>query len=145
MSCFPPSLQELDAACRQLIIDHHRWVNSFARPQTTLPCVFADILDQVERRVKEDGLSFREKKEKLASIPLRATQFCHTHNGFCSLREKVCVDVSGLPCPDNSRANQKRKFEEGSSGIVYLTWSKFHIEQKTPLLILENVPENRLN
>ena len=66
------------------------------------------------------------------------------HSEACPVGSAVHLDFSGLPCPDNSRANRKRKFQEGDSGIVYITWAKRHCQKQTPLLILENVLVARL-
>ena len=54
---------------------------------------------------------------------------------------RVDLDFSGLPCPDNSRCNPRRLFEEGFSGPVYAVWAQKHRRLRTPLLILENVPD----
>ena len=137
----PVQSEELDPACRQLIIDHHRWIHSFLPSVGRLPCIFGDILDQVPCGQDTTSGSFGQKRRRLDQINLESQQFCRTHNMRCSLQQTVHIDMSGLPCPDNSRANPKRKFEQGPSGVIYITWAKFHKNQRTPLLILENVPE----
>ena len=106
-----------------------------------LPCIFSDILQQVPANVDVASGDFASKKQRINQCCLAPNQQCMTHNKACSLNVPVDIDMSGLPCPDNSRANNKRKFEEGASGPIYITWAKHHRSNRTPLLILENVPE----
>lgn len=127
-----------------MIIDNHKWMNTFSPVQTPLPCMFGDILSQFPADTDLTSGDFATKKRRLQQKHLSASQYCFTHNQECSIHQAVDIDASGLPCPDNSRANHKRKYEEGSSGVVYITWAKKHRQNQTPLLILENVPESRL-
>ena len=131
----------MNKQCQQLIVDNHTWINQFTEYQQPSPCVFENLLHQVPGYIDLDSGTFEAKRRRLNNVDLQQRQFCVTHSQLCSLHEPVDMDVSGLPCPDNSRANQKRKFEEGDSGIVYITWSKKHVQNKTPLLVLENVLE----
>ena len=84
--------------------------------------------------------NFASKRRRLSKCAMQWFQPCSVHGSLCSAETQVQIDVSGLPCPDNSRCNIKRQFEEGSSGAVYIAWSRVHIAKRTPLLILENVP-----
>ena len=136
------SAEEMDRGCRQLILDHHKWIMSFQGHHHRLPCVFGDILDQIDMKEVDDNLPFQEKRKLIDSMPLRSKQVCYTH-GFdnCPVLQHVDIDMSGLPCPDNSRANSRRLFEEGPSAPIYILWAKKHKELATPLLILENTPD----
>ena len=139
--------KEIDPACQQLIIDHHRWIGSFTRDVScrALPCIFSDILSQVGTRTGRVGENenFVSKRRRLSQGEMQWFQPCSVHGVLCSTQTQVQIEVSGLPCPDNSRANVKRQFEEGRSGAVYIAWSRVHIAKRTPLLILENVPVPR--
>ena len=107
--------KENNAACQQLIIDHHRWMGTFAG-DSPAPCIFHDVLDQVPKCCDLTQGSFSEKKRKISKVTLNSSQHCLTHNAECNLEAEVDIDFSGLPCPDYSKANKKRKFEEGPSG-----------------------------
>ena len=55
------------------------------------------------------------------NVILEKTAFCHVHNKECSLEDPADLNVSGLPCQDNSRANLNRLFfVDGKHGSVYL-------------------------
>lgn len=136
--------QELDAGCRQLIVDHHRWINAATGFELPPPCIHGNILEQVRSDCYDPNASFSEKLAQINASRLQKRRFCFTHNRFCALLTEdklVDIDVSGLPCPDNSRANWKRLYQEGPSGPIYIVWAKKHKLARTPLLILENVPE----
>lgn len=91
-----------------------------------------------------ESLCFRARAGQVAKLPLHAQQHCYTHGGPCPSAVPVDFEIAGLPCQDNSRANQKRQFFEGNHGSVYLVWAKRHTELKTPLLIVENTPDAQL-
>ena len=97
----------------------------------------------IARESIHDG-NFSSKRRKIEGVTLQPAQFCFTHNCMCDAHHPVDIDVSGLPCPDNSKANRRRLFEEGASGPVYITWAQKHRRNRTPLMILENVPDPRL-
>ncbi|CAE7241358.1 unnamed protein product [Symbiodinium necroappetens] len=131
----------MDHACQQLIIDNHKWMHSSLPSMGLLPCIFGNILDQLVGGGHGHTGDFVQKSESVEVQGLTSKQQCSTHGRECSLQEPVQIDVSGLPCPDNSRANRKRKYEEGPSGLVYITWAQRHKMNQTPLLLIENVPD----
>ena len=136
----------MDKQCRQLIIDNHRWTNSVLGREASAPCMFGDMLLQIPDDVRAglDACScFKERLNLIASRALRARQHCYSHNEKCPTMTPVDLDFSGLPCPDNSRGNPRRLYEEGSSGPIYAVWAQKHRRLRTPLLILENVPDTR--
>ena len=133
--------EEMDHSCQQLIIDNHKWMHSSLPSMGLLPCIFGNILDQLVGGGHGHTGDFVQKSESVEVQGLTSKQQCSTHGRECSLQEPVQIDVSGLPCPDNSRANRKRKYEEGPSGLVYITWAQRHKMNQTPLLLIENVPE----
>ena len=121
-------------------MDHHEWCNSCTGSSLAVPCIFGDILEQVEPPLPT-GIGFEGKLQfSRDKCQLQQTQWCYAHGTFCPINRRVDVDFSGLPCPDNSRANRNRMYEEGPSNGVYCVWAKKHRSLQTPLLILENVP-----
>lgn len=52
------------------------------------------------------------------------------------------LDISGLPCTDNSQAKQGRKFEEGETGPLFIIWALRLRRDRVPLSVLENTPVN---
>ena len=89
------------------------------------------------------GPSFEQRRQQVDAAPIQGSQHCHAHGRMCSL-QPVDIDISGLPCEDNSKINVKRQFQHGRFGNCYLAWTRYHREAGTPLLILENTPEPRL-
>jgi len=83
--------------------------------------------------------NFAKRVMDVETAGLKSTQFCHTHGGECPINKPVDVDMSGLPCEDNSTAG-KRMYLHGRFGSCYLVWAKFHREMATPVLVLENTP-----
>ena len=134
-------LEELAATCRQCIVDNHYWVNQWAWRPTTVPHIFGDIVEQVPRGSFDKSLPFADRRQQILDAPLATSQYCYAHGSRCSILQQSDVDMSGLPCQDNSRANFKRRFFEGPNGTCYAVWGKKHSELKTPLIILENTPD----
>ena len=64
---------------------------------------------------------------------------CLTHACSCRVPH-VDLDVSGLPCVDNSRINVKRMYEEGGTGPLFAVWARRLRAYGIPMAILENVP-----
>ena len=139
--------KEMNPACRQLIIDHHKWINSFTQDSKShqLPCIFSNIMEQAPAYLDMETGDFQAKRRRLTTEKLVRTQQCMTHAAACRCDRAVHIDFSGLPCPDNSKANRNRLFEEGASGKIYITWAAVHRAKRTPLLVLENVPESCLH
>lgn len=136
--------QEINSGCQQLIIDHHAWLSKMCC-SSQLPCIFGDILDLCNDDVDMKSGTFSEKRRRIESATLKDRQWCNCHHNFCRVPTDAHLDLSGLPCPDNSKANRKRKFEEGPSGVIYIVWAKRHKILRTPLIIIENVPESELH
>ena len=133
--------QEIDAKCRQILNDHNRWTTSWQSEPHGAPCIFGDVLEQLPRgSIREVG-TFFEKLDDVNRAHLQKVQYCFQHGQCCSAVRAVDVDVSGLPCQDNSRANIKRKLQDGRFVPVYMVWAKKHRHLRTPLLIIENTPD----
>ncbi|CAE6950181.1 unnamed protein product [Symbiodinium sp. CCMP2456] len=132
---------EIDAKCRQILNDHNMWTRSWLSEPHGAPCVFGDVLEQLPRgSIREVG-TFFEKLDDVNRAHLQKVQYCFQHGQCCSAVRTVDVDVSGLPCQDNSRANIKRKLQDGRFVPVYMVWAKKHRHLRTPLLIIENTPD----
>ena len=136
--------KELSPSCRQLIYDHHDWVNTWAARRRGRPHVFGNVLSQVQEDCGAiSELTFQQKLRGLEQAPLAEKQFCFTHGSECSIWDTVDLDFSGLPCQDNLRANTKRLFEQGRYAPCFIVWARKHRELGTRLLILENTPDAR--
>ena len=144
-ACNTPDLpaKELDPSCRQVIMDNHRWVQEWTDHKYLQPHVFDDVKAQLPCSLDESA-SFKKRKIQCEQCGFKKKAFCHVHNKECSLEDPSDINISGLPCQDNSRANLKRKFfVKGQHGSVYLVWARKHRLARTPLLVLENTPETR--
>ena len=133
--------KEMDAHCQQAIIDNHHWTQEWSTRRCTPPHIFGDVTQQFAPGSMDAHQEFEVRKQQLQECMLSPSQFCYTHGGECPLGVQTDVDMSGLPCQDNSRANPRRKYFGGKNGSCYLAWARKHSLLQTPLLIVENVPD----
>ena len=134
------SSQELDPHCRQVLREHHEWIHSWLEEPHAKPCSFCDAMQQVPYgSIPEEG-TFAQKLHAAKAAHLQGAQYCFEHGRMRPTCRPVQLDVSGLPCQDNSRANTKRKLQESDNNSIYIVWAKKHKQMGTALLILENVP-----
>ena len=88
---------------------------------------------------------FETKMIQIDRAKLCKTQFCYTRNCQCPIvgpeAREIDMDVSGLPCPDMSRAGNRLR-EEGPTAVVFGAHAKLHVACQTPLLIIENVRDS---
>ena len=107
-----------------------------------LPCIFSDVEGCIPAGTYQADMSFAWKLYFVSSSPFQRYQMCRTHNCMCSQFPAVSadLDVSGLPCPDFSRAGA-RHYEQGITNTVFMCHAKRHIELQTPLIIIENVED----
>lgn len=131
--------KELNHRARQVIFDHCKWVNEWVGSYKPVPHVFSDLKEMVPTGSFQEHDNFAKRVMDVETAGLKSTQFCHTHGGECPINKPVDVDMSGLPCEDNSTAG-KRMYLHGRFGSCYLVWAKFHREMATPVLVLENTP-----
>ena len=134
----------MNPRAQQVIFDHHKWTNQWIGVFKPAPHVFGNVCETVPEGSFDALASFDERKYQVNHAPMCTSQFCLTHGGHCSLMKGVDLDMSGLPCEDNSRANCKRHFLHGNFGSVYLLWAKHHRTMRTPVVLLENTPELRM-
>ena len=127
-----------------MITDHHDWCNSSSGRAYAVPCCFGDIMQFLFGLDPNlSSMTFQQKRNHIFNeCGLTQTQYCFSHNMPFFVQEPTCVEVAGLPCPDNSRANAARAYEEGASSGIYCAWAKRHRHLKTPLVIIENVPDS---
>ena len=136
-------VEEIEPACRQATLDNHAWMQEWMDRRSLEPHVFGDILEQVQKESIPERLDFFSRRDVVQTLPLKKKQFCYSHGQCCQLPKagETDLDVSGLPCQENSRINVNRQFMEGKTGSVYLVWAKSNRAKRTPLLILENTEE----
>ena len=141
----PCSCKEIDATCRQLIRDHVRWCQKATDMYGPSPCVHGDVTEILpEGTVIDQG--YLKMSHAVNQAQVMPKQFCYTHNQQCRVFGRRAVhadyDISGLPCPDMSRAG-KQLFEEGPTAVVFACHAKMHAHKRTKLLVIENVPDAR--
>ncbi|CAE7811005.1 unnamed protein product [Symbiodinium sp. CCMP2592] len=141
--CGRSHLKEMSARCRQLITDHARWCEEVVG-QRPLPCVHGDLTDILPAGSVDPNGTFMQRVRAIDRADFCAGQYCYQHGMVCSVlgdfAKKPDYDISGLPCPDFSRAGQRRG-REGPTGTVFACHAKLHIHLGTPLLVIENVQE----
>ncbi|CAE8646942.1 unnamed protein product [Polarella glacialis] len=137
---------ELNQHCHHIMAESHDWCNRVTGETLAshpMPRVFGDLLEQVPGGSYNPADRFHEKARAISLAWLNQSQECKVHDGFCWI-QPVDLDISGLPCTDNSRSGLK-KYEEGPAGPIFAVYAKRHIANKTPLLIIENTRELRLD
>lgn len=137
-----PRVEEINAGCRQLILDHLQWCYSVTGT-CHRPCIFGDLVECVPPGSFCDEDPFYKKLYDFNRADLMKSQHCFFCTQQCPLfgpSAESDMEVAGLPCTDQSAAGN-RLYQEGPTAKVFLAHAKRHIEKETPLLILENVQE----
>ncbi len=137
--------EEIDARCRQLIVDHAAWYNSATRNWHPTPCIHGDLTKIVPENSFNPEGTFMERLMQIDGASIMRNQWCNTHGHDCPILDGLQsdYDVSGLPCPDMSPAGLGLK-EEGMTSTVFICHAKLHIAKQTPFLVVENVPDRVL-
>lgn len=133
--------EETDRTCQQVIRDNLEWCKLVTGHCTASPCMFEHVEGCIPAGVLNDEDSFIQMFLKVNRCPLKTHQTCLTHGNSCPISGKaaeVDFDVAGLPCWDYSNAGKRRR-ENGVTKKVFLSYAKRHVQQQTPLLIIENV------
>ena len=122
-------------------MDHVSWGNHVSRSQHPSPCMFRDVTDLVPllKSPRLSTASFVQKKHEAFSSVMQTELPCCTHRETCAI-PPVDIDVSGLPCTDQSRMKRGREFFEGSTSPVFIAWAIRLKRQGIKLAVLENTP-----
>lgn len=109
-----------------------------------MPCVHGNIEEILAPKSFDRSDSFKKKATDIDQAFMCSHQYCFTHDMLCPIlgpkAKSSDYDISGLPCPDMSKAG-KRKREEGVTSGVFACHAKYHVERQTPMLVIENVQE----
>ena len=122
-------------------MDNHLWVKGLLGNAVACPCVFDNVEGCVQPGTYNPEDNFRWKLYDVSNARLKTKQKCYTHGRMCrTIGSSVASDLEtgGLPCWDQSRAGL-RQYSEGRTNTVFMCHAKRHKEQRTPLIILENV------
>ena len=124
-----------------------QWYNNTTGSPHPNPCVHGDLTKIVpENSFDKDGCFFNRARQ-IDKAKFCAEQWCFQHGKPCKLFTPDAAvpdyDISGLPCPDMSRAGL-RKFEEGKTSSVFACHAKMHVQWQTPMLVVENVQDGDL-
>ena len=133
--------QEYDGTCQRLIQESFKWVESFTLHSHS-PCLFGDILGMVPINAFDATDGYNGKLQGIMNCNLSKLQHCHQHNSACTPHKWSIFDVTGLPCPDMSRANHKRLKRAGPTNTVYMTHGKWATVNQIPLLLVECTPDS---
>jgi hypothetical protein len=136
--------KEILPLAQQAILDNHGWLQRWSPNPICPPCQFGDIMEQVPSGCYNEDDVFECRLYYINQAWFQLSQHCRTHDSMCPTNRAVDVDLSGLPCTDNSRAKMGRQFLEGPTGQVYAVHAKKHSLLKTKLIILENVEDKDL-
>ena len=123
--------------------DHMVWCQSVTDDSYKSPCVFGDLLLAVPRDSFLPTDTFQQKLRKLDAVDFMQKQYCYGCQKFCELfssENQADLEVAGLPCTDQSLAGRQAR-EEGPTAPVFIVHAKIHIEKRTPIIVLENVPD----
>ena len=128
-------------------MDHIQWYNTATGCAHAQPCIHGDLTKIVPEGSFDKGANFETRATQIDQADFCADQWCYTHGRDCpifreqSQRGQVVesdYDLSGLPCPDHSKAGN-RQYEEGDTSSVFACHAKMHVHYQTPMLCIENV------
>lgn len=135
------SAKEINKNCRKLITAHVEWCAQVTGIHD-VPCIHSDLTEVMPANSFNKSASFRKKVRQIDKARLCKKQYCWSHHKkhriFGHGARPVDLDVSGLPCPDFSRAGVQKR-TSGPTISVHISHAKFHVSWQTPMLILENV------
>lgn len=133
----------MNRRCQQLIFDNAHWTQQIDKMHQC-PCIHGDLTEILPLNSFNPNGSFKQRAKQINKAKLRMKQHCFTHSQKCNIFGKFArqadLDISGLPCPDFSKAGKGKK-REGKTSSVFACHAKFHAAWQTPLLIIENVPD----
>ena len=127
-----------------MIVDHVQWYNIATGCAHVHPCIHGDLTQVVPQGSFDQKADFETRAAQIDHADLCADQWCFAHGQNCPIFRKGCgvaepdYDISGLPCPDHSRAGN-RAYEQGATSSVFACHAKMHVHYQTPLLCIENV------
>ena len=98
------------------------------------------MMQQLPLGTLDDADDFAMVVEKVENSWFQLSDICRSH-GLCRTCSPVDLDLSGLPCQDNSPANQHRQFFEGPRAKTYVLYARKHRLLRTPVVIIENHTE----
>lgn len=135
--------QEINAGCRQLIVDHLSWCHEVVGETFAPPCVFGDLRGCLpEKSYHQEDPHFKQIYD-INRSKLVKNQWCYTCGKLCPLfgpEASSQFETAGLPCTDSSNAG-KRKYEKGPTCSVFCAHAKRHVEKATPIVLIENVQD----
>ena len=103
-------------------------------------CLFEDIVDLIPNGTLGSDWTYSEKLQATLQVPTAERGFCVAHDCQCAVNKIAVFDVSGLPCPDMSRAGKRRK-RAGVTNTVYLAHGRYMTVNRMPLQLTECTPE----
>jgi hypothetical protein len=115
---------EVDKACQRVLLKRG--------PPSR--CIFGDILAFTSN---PDLLGTKSK------IKVATHQYCLQHKQLCPRNifdDRINVDVSGPPCVLFSNYGHREGFQNKTKSRVHHMWTQCKHEDRTPLIIHENVP-----
>lgn len=136
--------EEYSQKCTALIEESLNWCGTVAGHNPTACCLFGDITDMLPAGSLTGCETYTSKLEAVNRCgPLTRRLHCARRDAPCNpMKGKHAqFDVSGLPCPDMSRANQKRLKRGGPTNSVYMVHGKWASENRVPLLLVECTPD----
>ncbi|CAL1150917.1 unnamed protein product [Cladocopium goreaui] len=120
---------EINKSCRQLIRDHVNWCAQVTDVHHSVPCIHGDITNIMPKGSFDPSACFKTKMKQIEQAKLCRGQFCFTHNQSCPVFGQEAAesdfDMSGLPCPDMSRAGKGLR-EEGPTDLsLHMIWALY--------------------
>jgi len=107
-------------------------------------CLFEDILDLLPNGTLDPDWTYSEKLQATTGVTTARFGSCVTHDSHCFVNKTAVFDVSGLPCPDMSRAGKRRK-RAGVTNSVYLAHGRYVTLNRMPLQLTECTPDSRIH
>ena len=132
------SAQDISPHCRQLIQESLQWSAAVTgNGCEASACIFGDMLKLIPDL--DPQLPYSKKLALAQASPVGAWAQCFNHSRPCQVSSTADFDVSGLPCPDMSRAGLRKK-RAGPTAACYIAHGRHCTVRRTPLLLIECTP-----
>lgn len=105
--------------------------------------VLGDIMDMVFVPEFNSASPFSRQVDVILRAPVNTQVWCFRNRAFCRI-DGACVDTSGSPCQDWSRAGLQQGIH-GPRVHAFLAWVRWHLVWGTPIIVHENVPQFDMN
>ena len=105
--------------------------------------LISDIMELMALSSFDPAWDFDAQCRAIRFAAVRTSAWCLRNLCYVALLPPLCTS-SGVPCQDHSSAGHRRGLH-GKRLHLLLAWMRWHLVMRTPIVILENVPQFTLD